>query len=207
VIENCRAAQRAGADFVACMAPFYGRLQQSWVYEHFHAVACETGAPLMLYNVPPIATGIDAETIARIAETGNVVGMKDSADIMHIQDVLFRTRGRNFRMLVGLEYHLVAGLMIGAHGGTPSPANIWPRAYVDMFEMTLSGRVPEAMALQERSNRFVDLLDAFPSWTSTVKAALHLMGICGSTVAAPAPPLSAEEAERLRSHMTRYGLL
>jgi dihydrodipicolinate synthase/N-acetylneuraminate lyase len=110
-------------------------------------------------------------------------------------------------VLVGLEYHLVAALMIGAHGGTPSPANIVPRIYVEMYEKCLAGKIDEAFALQESSNRFVDVLDAMPSWTSTVKAALHLMGICGPTVAAPAPPLTVEETEVLRSHLSRYHLL
>ncbi len=207
VIEHCIAARKAGADFVACMAPYYSTLKQPWIYEHFYAIACETSAPLLLYNVPPVATPIDPETIARLAEIDNLVGMKDSADIMHIQDVLFRTRGQNFRMLVGLEYHLVVGLMIGAAGGTPSPSNIWPQIYVEMYDNAGSGKIEEAFALQEKSNRFVDGLDAFPSWTSTVKAALHLMGICGPTVAAPAPPLSIEEAELLRAHLIRYHLL
>ena len=67
--------------------------------------------------------------------------------------------------------------------------------------------VEEALVLQETSNRFVDMLDAMPSWTSTVKAALNLMGICGPTVAAPAPPLTAEETDVLRSHLIRYHLL
>jgi 4-hydroxy-tetrahydrodipicolinate synthase len=207
VIEHCLAARRAGADFVACMAPYYSTLRQPWIYEHFRAIACETGAPLLLYNVPPVATPIEPETIARLAEIENVVGMKDSGDFIHIQDVLFRTRGRDFRMLSGLEYHLVAALQIGARGGTPSPSNIWPQVYVEMYDKTISGKVEEAFALQERSNRFVDLLDAIPSWTSTVKAALHLMGICGPTVAAPAPSLSIEEADLLRAHLARYHLL
>lgn len=67
--------------------------------------------------------------------------------------------------------------------------------------------ISEALALQESSNRFVEPLDAIPSRTSTAKAALHLMGICGPTVAAPAPPLTSEETELLRSHLSRYHLL
>jgi len=207
VIEHCRAAQKAGADFVACIPPYYSPLRQQWIYEHVRTIACETGVRLLLYNVPPVATAIDPETIARLAEIENVVGIKDSADIVHIQDVLFRTRARKLRLLVGQEYHLVAALMIGAHGGTPSPANIVPRIYVEMYEKCLSGKIEEAFGLQEASNRFVDVLDAMPSWTSTVKAALHLMGICGPTVAAPVPPLTAEETDLLRSHLRQQHIL
>ncbi len=82
-----------------------------------------------------------------------------------------------------------------------------PQIYVEMYEKSLAGKTEEALGVQEASNRFVDLLDAMPFWTSTVKAALHLMGICGPTVAAPAPPLTVEETELLRSHLSRYHLL
>jgi dihydrodipicolinate synthase/N-acetylneuraminate lyase len=133
--------------------------------------------------------------------------MKDSASLIHVQDVLFRTRERNFRVLAGLEYHLVAALMVGAHGGTPSPANLIPRRYVDLYERTMAGATAEALAIQEEVNRFSDGLDALPSWFSAVKAALHLMGICGPTAAAPLPRLTAEETEMVRAHLARSGLL
>ena len=48
---------------------------------------------------------------------------------------------------------------------------------------------------------------SIPSWTSTVKMSLHLMGICGPTVAAPAPRLTAEETDLLRTHLKEYQLL
>jgi 4-hydroxy-tetrahydrodipicolinate synthase len=92
-------------------------------------------------------------------------------------------------------------------GGTPSPANLHPHPYIEMYDKTLAGQTEAALALQEQANRFVDALDSFPSWVSSVKAALHLMGICGSTVAAPAPPLTPEETEQLRAHLRRYQLL
>jgi 4-hydroxy-tetrahydrodipicolinate synthase len=208
-IANCRAAQAAGADFVIATVPYFGSmaLQQDWIFEHLRAIAGETGAQVMLYNVPPLLRDMEPATIARLAEIDNVVGMKDSASLIHVQDVLFRTRERNFRVLAGLEYHLVAALMVGAHGGTPSPANLIPRRYVDLYERTMAGATAEALAIQEEVNRFSDGLDALPSWFSAVKAALHLLGICGPTAAAPLPRLTAEETEMVRAHLARSGLL
>jgi 4-hydroxy-tetrahydrodipicolinate synthase len=208
-IANCRVAQAAGADFAIVTVPYFGSmaLEQDWIFEHVRAIAGETGAQVMLYNVPPLLRDMEPATIARLAEIDNVVGMKDSASIVHVQDVVFRTRGRNFRILAGLEYHLAAALLVGAHGGTPSPANLIPRRYVDLYEQSIAGETASAMATQEETNRFVDGLDAFPQWFSTVKAALHLMGICGPTAAAPLPRLTAEETERLRDHLTTNGLL
>ena len=208
-IEHCRAAQAAGADFVMVTAPFFGTMaiHQEWISRHVIAIAEETGARVMLYNVPPLITDMDPRTIAQLAEHELVVGMKDSAELRHVQDVVFRTRGRDFRVLCGLEYHLVAALLVGAHGSTPSPANLIPRSFVELYDATVAGRMDDAMALQERVNRFSDRLDEIPSWSSVVKASLNLMGICGPTVAAPLPSLSAEQLEIVGAHLREFGLL
>ncbi len=161
----------------------------------------------MLYNVPPVIADIAPTTVARLAEIENVVGMKDSAPFNHLQDVVFRTRDRNFRVLCGVESHLVAALLLGAHGGTPSSGNLIPARFVELYEAAQSGRMAEAVAIQEEVNRFVQALEAFPSWFSTVKASLHLMGICGPTMAAPLPRLTSEETERLRGLLSEFGLL
>ena len=208
-IANARVARKAGADVLIATVPYFGSmaLDQEWIFEHFRAIAGETDAPLMLYNVPPLLRDIEPATIARLAEIDNVIGMKDSASLIHVQDVLFRTKARNFRVLAGLEYHVAATLLVGAHGGTPSPANLIPRRYVDLYERTIGGETAIAMAIQEETNRFVDGLDAYPNWFSTVKAALHLMGICGPTAAAPLPRLTTEETDRLRAHLDAHRLL
>jgi 4-hydroxy-tetrahydrodipicolinate synthase len=208
-IANARTAYAAGADFVMATAPYFGSMavEQGWILEHFRAIAGETGAPVMLYNVPPWIADISPATIATLAELDNVVGMKDSADFIHLQDVLARTRGRNFRVLCGIEGHLLGALLMGAHGATPSSANLNPALFVRLYEAATEGRVEEARPMQEGASRFVQELEAFPSWFSLIKAGLHLLGLCGPTVAGPLPALTADETERLRAILVGYGLL
>jgi len=208
-IEHGRAARKAGADFLIVTAPYFGRMAmpQEWIAQHVQSIADEAGAPLLLYNVPPLINDMEPPTIARLAEHPGIVGMKDSGSLIHVQDVIFRTRARSFRVLAGLEYHLVAAMLVGAHGGTPSPSNIIPRWYVEMYDLAVAGRVADALAAQERANRFVDRLDEIPCWPTAVKGALSLMGICGPTVAAPQPALTTEERDLLRDHLRVNGLL
>ena len=208
-VDHCRAAMASGADFVMVTPPYFGSMvvRQEWIADHVLQIVAETDARVMLYNVPPLITDIDPRTVARLAEDDHIVGMKDSAPLLHVQDVLFRTREMGFRVLCGSEYHLAATLMVGAHGGTPSPANLIPRPYVELYEATVSGDVTRALALQEQVNRFSDTLDEIPSWPSAVKGALNLMGICGPTMAAPLPSLTAAELDLVRGHLERSGLL
>jgi len=206
-IEHCRAAITAGADFVITTAPYFGSTPQAGIERYVRTIVEESDARVMLYNLPQIITDISPETIAKLAELENVVGIKDSGPVMHIQDVIFRTRASDFRVLEGMEYYLVAALLLGAHGGTPSPANIYPRPYVELYEKVLAGEIDEALELQEKTNRFVDFLDAVPPWSSALKTALRLMGICGSTVASPQLSLNDEETQLVQTHLQRYGLL
>jgi 4-hydroxy-tetrahydrodipicolinate synthase len=206
-LEHCRAAVKAGADFVIATPPYYFDIKQEWIYEHMRAIGEEAGGRLLLYNVPQVISGIEPETVARLARSGLVVGIKDSADLTHLQQVVFETRGTNFRVLVGSEYCITAGLLLGAHGCTPSPASMHPRLYVELYRKTIQGEVPAALALQESANRFVDGLAFIPSWFSAVKMALFLMDICGPTAARPSPPVTPEETELLRQYLERWDLL
>lgn len=207
VIEHAQAARQAGADFAIATPPYLGIRDQACFFEHFQAIARGIELPLLLYSVPQLMPGISSQTVLRLTEIENVAGIKDSGDIIHIQDVVFGTRGKNFRVMAGLEYHVVAALLVGAVGCTASTANINPRPYVDMYDKTLAGSVEEALVMQEDLNRFLEPLDTIPSWVSAVKTALHLMGICGPTVAAPAPAATAEETELVRAYLEHYGLL
>ena len=72
---------------------------------------------------------------------------------------------------------------------------------------TLAGDREGALKIQESTNRFVDVFDTLPAWTPALKTALHLMGICGPTAAAPMPKSTTEEIELIRAHLAAAGLL
>jgi len=207
VLQHCRAALKAGADFVISTPPYYFDLKQEWIYEHMRTIAEEASGRLLLYNVPQSIIGMDPELISRLAATGHAVGIKDSAELTHLQQVVFQTRGTDFTVLAGSEYCITAALLVGAHGCTPSPATIHPQLYVELCRRTIQGEIPEALALQEKANRFVDGFAFVPSWFSAMKMALFLMGICGPTAARPSPPLTPEEPQLLRQYLRQSDLL
>ena len=162
----------------------------------------------MLYNIlNPIHTNIQPETAKRLSERPDIVGMKDSEEFAHVQEVVFLTRSNNFRVLDGLEPHFFASLYVGAVGGVLSAANFCPRLCVDIFEKTVAGNYEEALDLQQKLNRMLADLSGFTSWWGVVKTCLSILGICDNTVTHPVRTCTDEERKVLKELMRRYDLV
>ena len=96
-IELTRDAEAGGADAILSVVPYYNKPVQAGMYAHFSAVAQSTGLPVILYDVPSrTACGLADETIARLAELPQIIGLKDATG-----DV---TRLSRLRSLVGSQF-------------------------------------------------------------------------------------------------------
>ena len=207
-IENAHTAQELGVDFIVSLPPFFFGLPQDWIFDFYTTIAAETDLPLMLYNIlNPIHTNIEPETARRLSERSDIVGMKDSEEFAHVQDVVLLTRDADFRVLNGLESHFFAALFVGAAGGVLSAANFCPRLCGDIYEKTVAGAYGDALELQKRLNRLLGELTGFTSWWGVVKTCLANLGICDKTVTHPVPTCTDEEGEILGKIMKRYDLL
>ena len=207
-IENAHAAQEAGADFITSLPPFFLPMGQDWMCEFYTGVAAESDVPLLLYNIlNPIHTDMQPETVRRLSENPRIVGIKDSEEYAHVQEVVFLTRDNGFRVFAGLEGHFYAAVNVGAAGGVLSSANFSPRLCRDIYDSTTAGEHDKAQDLQARLNRFLGELTGFSSWWGVVKTCLSILGLCDSAVTSPVPTCSEEERERLKQIMARYDLL
>ena len=213
-IENAHVAQEKGADFIVSLPPFFFSMRQDWIYEFYTAIARETDIPLMLYNIlNPIHTNIQPETARRLSERPDIVGLKDSEEFAHVQEIVFLTKDRNFSVLCGLEGHFFASLYVGAAGGVLSAATFCPRLCVDIYEKTVAGEYEKAVELQRKLNQMLGelggkiLAGGVTSWWGIVKTALSILGICDNTVTHPMPTCTEEERQTLKAIMKKYDLL
>lgn len=207
-IDNAHVAQEAGADFVASLPPFFFSMGQSWISDFYTALAGDTDLPLLLYNIlNPIHTNIEPETARTLSEHPNIVGMKDSADYAHVQQVVFLTQGSDFQVLDGLEPHFYASLNVGAAGGVLSASNFCPALCRDIYDKTVAGDHERAVELQRMLNRLLGELQGFSSWWGVVKTCLSILGLCDNTVTRPVPTCTDEERTRLTEIMRQYDLL
>jgi 4-hydroxy-tetrahydrodipicolinate synthase len=208
-IDNAHAAQEAGADFLVSLPPFFFPLEQEWISNFYTAIAADTDLPLMLYNViNPFNTNILPQTALSLSENPGIVGMKDSAELSHVEEVVSLTGGSGFRVLNGIEGHFTSALRAGAAGGVLSAANFCPRLCADIYEKTVAGELDEAEELQDRLNRLKgELSGRFKPWWAVVKTSLNILGICESTLTHPMPTCTDEERAALAGIMKEYDLL
>jgi 4-hydroxy-tetrahydrodipicolinate synthase len=209
-IDNIRAAEAAGADAVAVAPPHYyltnGPEEQ---VAHYRACAAATRLPVVIYNIPSTTKVMLApDTIARIAELGNVIGVKDSSgDMPHVLKVLSLVRGKpGFEVLVGVPAIAAASVMAGASGSVPGVANLDPRLMLDIYAAAIARNVA---ALQTLHDRLFSLgrVVTFGAPIACFKTALELMGVCGHHTTAPLQPLAEEKRAAIAAILREMELL
>jgi 4-hydroxy-tetrahydrodipicolinate synthase len=191
---------------VAC--PYYTRPSQEGLYQHFTALSDGTPRPILIYNIP-YRTGVNLgnETMLRLAERGNIVGVKDCcADATQSFDLL-RTRPSGFAVLTGEDALFYTALTQGADGGILASAHIAPRAFATVRDTLLRGDQPGALAAWQQLVDLPRLLFAEPS-PSPIKHWLWRIGLIDSPeVRLPMTPITGALAAMIDQAIERgqYG--
>ena len=194
-------AARAGADVALLVTPHYygGKMTPESLVRHYQAVADAVPIPIVLYNVPKFThVDLDAQTIARLAQHPNIVGIKDSeGNVAKLADVV-RLVDPGFQVLAGSAGFILAGLAVGAVGGVVALANIAPQQSIDIFQHFQAGRMEEAAELQRRMVP-VNVAVTARFGIAGLKAALDMLGYYGGPVRAPLLDLAASELQALQA--------
>ncbi|MFI6010646.1 4-hydroxy-tetrahydrodipicolinate synthase [Streptomyces sp. NPDC051243] len=202
-VELALAAEKAGADGLLVVAPYYSRPPQDAVEAHFREVADAAGLPLVLYDIPGrTGTRIEPETLIRLAEHPRIVGVKDcSYDFLAAQKVLSRTE---LAYYAGCDEHNLALYAVGGAGYISTVANVVPahlRAVLDAFE---AGDTPVSARLQQRATPLIELMmSAGLPGTVTAKALLNALGLPAGPVRAPLRPAGREATVGLLAEYER----
>ncbi|MFE6618651.1 4-hydroxy-tetrahydrodipicolinate synthase [Streptomyces sp. NPDC057740] len=203
-VELALAAEKAGADGLLVVAPYYSRPPQDAVEAHFREVADAAGLPLALYDIPGrTGTRIEPETLIRLAEHPRIVAVKDcSYDFLGAQKVLARTE---LAYYAGCDEHNLALYAVGGAGYISTVANVVParmRAVLDVFE---AGDTPVSARLQQRATPLIEsMMSAGLPGTVTAKALLGELGLPAGPVRAPLRPADREAVDRLLAVYQEY---
>jgi 4-hydroxy-2-oxoglutarate aldolase len=194
-------AAEIGADVALLVTPhfFSGKMTPESLVRYYQAVAEAAPIPVVMYNVPKFThVDMDADTIARLAQHPNVVGIKDSGgNVAKIADVV-RMVGPDFQVLAGSAGFFLAALAVGAVGGVMALANVAPQQSIDIYHLFQEGRWKEAAELQRRMVP-VNAAVTARFGIAGLKAALDTLGYYGGPVRAPLLDLTASEMEALQA--------
>ncbi|MFE9168605.1 4-hydroxy-tetrahydrodipicolinate synthase [Streptomyces kebangsaanensis] len=196
-------AEKAGADGVLVVTPYYSRPPQDAVEEHFRTVADACGLPVMLYDIPGrTGTRIEPETMLRLAGHPRIVAVKDcSYDFLGAQKVLARTE---LAYYAGCEEHALALYAVGGAGYVSTVANLVPRQLRSVLDAFDAGDTARAARLQQRATELVELaMSAGLPGTVTVKGLLNDLGLPAGPVRAPLRPAGRETTDGLRAAYER----
>ncbi len=200
-------AERSGADGVLVVTPYYNKPSQEGLYRHFKAINDAIGIPLVLYNIPPRSViDISIETMQRLYELKNIVGVKDATGNLARIALQRQALGPDFIQLSGDDMTALAVIAHGGHGCISVTANVAPRICADMQEACQKGDFATALKIQDRltplhAALFVDPNPAGP------KYALSVLGKLANELRLPMLPASAAAQAAIKAAMTHAGLL
>jgi len=206
-IRLTAAAREMGADGALLLSPYYNKPTQDGIYRHYKTIAASVDLPLFMYNVPGrTASNILPETVARLAEIKNIVGIKEASGSMDQSSDILKMCGDRITILSGDDALTVPLIALGAKGVISTCSNIVPREMHDLAAVSLAGDFAKA---REIHFRLLPLMRGLFVETNPipVKQALAFMGKCANELRMPLVPMTAHPAEKLRVAMKELRLV
>ena len=207
-VELTAAAAKAGADACLLVTPYYNKPTPEGLYQHYRAVSEAADVPIVLYNVPPrTSCDMQPETVARVAQLENVVGIKEACgDAGRVAEIREAVTSDDFIVLSGEDAQNLQMMELGAVGCISVTANVLPRQMSEFCTAFLEGDTSRARELDEQLQPIHEILFVETSPIPT-KWALHLMGRVDTGIRLPLVPLSAAHVDELSARLVRAGAL
>lgn len=207
VLNTIRETDFTGVDAILSVCPYYNKPTQEGIIAHFTAIADASPVPVLLYNVPGrTVINMKADTIVKLAEHPNIIGIKDAGGSLEQSMELAARVPDDFLLLSGDDNLVTTMVSVGWHGVISVIANAFPKEFHDLTWAALEGRFKDAAKLQLAFLEF-DTLLYIESNPVGIKKCLEIKGICSADVRLPLLRASQELGEKLEKAMVREGFL
>lgn len=200
-VRYTQRAKEAGADAALVVTPYYNKPSQEGIYRHFAAVS-KVGLPILVYNIQGrTGTNIATDTLARIADLPNIIGVKEaSGNINQMGDVIAKVKSKhpNFAVLSGDDGLTLPLLSLGGDGVVSVVSNLAPKEVKAMVDAGLKGKFEEARKAHFRllpifKGAFVD------GNPTSIKYAMNLKGLPAGGVRAPLVEVNANAKKVIKA--------
>jgi len=206
-VELARHAEKAGADAVLVVTPYYNKPTQEGLYRHFKAINDAVGIPIIIYNIPPRSViDMSIDTMKRLYELPNIVGVKDATGDLARVSKQRHAMGPDFIQVSGEDMTALAAMAAGGHGCISVTANVAPTQCAALMEAVFKGDWGKALEWQDRLTPLHAAIFLEPGVCGT-KYAASLIGRARNEVRLPLVPIGEATEGAIRRAMVHAGLL
>ena len=200
-------AEKAGADAVLVVTPYYNKPTQEGMYQHFKAVNDAIGIPIIIYNIPPRSVvDMSVETMTRLFELTNIAGVKDATANLARVSQQRHAMGPDFIQLSGEDMTALAYMAAGGHGCISVVANVAPKLCADLMSAVMQGDYAAGLRIQDRLTPLHDAVFKEPGLAGA-KHGLKLLGRLEEEVRLPLMNVTPPTGKVIRDAMVHAGLI
>ncbi len=205
-VELAKHAEKAGADAVASLTPYYYKPGDVAVLKHFGAISESVTIPVFAYNIPQFTgNNLSAATVASMAKSGTISGIKDSSQsLLSLQDLIAAVP-EGFVVMNGTEEYALYAIMSGADGLVSGGASALPELFASLVSAQRKGDYRAALEAQQRILKVKELVRSGP--IPAYYAILKARGVDCGKPRAPFLPFDATLAQRVMNGLRELGLV
>lgn len=180
LVKKLKVVERYDIDGILSVAPYYSRPNQRGLYEHFRAVSESTDLDIVIYNIPyRTGTNIENETLHRLAEFKNIIGLKDCCgDIKQTTELLINPP-KDFSILTGEDAFFYTTLILGGNGGILGSAHLRTKEFIQIYDLIKENNHQDALKVWKNLYNMIPLLFSEPNPTP-LKYCLNKLGLIES---------------------------
>jgi len=181
VIKKIKIAEYYDIQGILSVCPYYNKPSQDGIYAHFKSIAESTNLDIIIYNIPyRTGVNINNDTVHRLAEIDNIVGIKDASGDFKTSLNLLMNPPKNFSILTGEDILFYTTLTLGGQGGIMASAHLKTELFVDVYNKVQNRQLDEAMESWKQLYDFIPLLFMEPN-PAPIKYCLKNLGLIESS--------------------------
>ncbi len=194
-VDLGRRMEDLGVDGVIATPPFFFKLNERQLFEHFSLMAQKLSLPIIVYNIPSLTgNNIPVPIYEKLAkEYSNIAGAKvtyDSASYLHDLIMTLKQTRKDFSILTGLDNMFLYTLIMGGDGGIMACANFAPQIHVELYNRFQKGNYEKAFELHRKLSKLVKIYSVASSFPSAIKTVYKILGYPIKPISRP--PITSE---------------
>ncbi len=202
-VEATEKAEKIGVDACLSVVPYYNKPNQEGIYQHFKAVAECTSLPIIMYNIPSrVVVEMSWETIARLSQFKNIVGVKEASGKMELVAQTISNAKEGFYVWSGNDNDTFPIMAMGGYGVMGVTTHLTGKQYKRMIDLILSDKIKEAADIHRKLVPLVNAMFSIPS-PAPIKYALNYLGFKVGKPRLPLVPPTEKEAEKIIAELKK----